>query len=494
MRVVNQDYCEKSSEEKSVRKRRIVDKLVSEPLGVVWEELDRPQPISAGFEQSFHVINQENSLEHGPVLTELGVNISNLIWDAVISDNIIEVKKNQENETKQLFLLVSGMQTQPLQLEAHTPFKFYDFKEMYRATNLVFKILHECAVDSNLIITPAAISEIKKEPGYSLVTDNHISVGMHNEKIISNSSQESENLIRMFNNIRKWLPEIAAPASNSPFSCMSLRNVLHEISAKLPFTCFNINSYNEFFDLCNLQKINPKFYRNFAVKNTFFQQFEKQIFQEISDQTNNVLDFNVYDTIIAKYQKRFGDSRFERVDFNWTTKPFDVLLDPLYQRIEVISPDGMTCARDVMHNVSKVVLASQLPKYKTNLPKILEAKILAGQKMYSSLFGESFFEIPTERAGEAISKLPKSVANLLLSDPLALYRYLSADMDAFDTIQPSCLANETTMSQLGLPKQILHDLVDMNKRACASRTYIRQNEPGEAGFDNLAENKPWIKI
>lgn len=484
---------------------------------VVYENKDIATPYPFGFEQSYYARDYGT----GRLITQLDkidepLDVINFSILKQLEDcNFLEFSKSK-SLNMDFFRQFPFLRRDGLQVEFELPFLMYNFRHAYASIYLCNKFIHMAFEREGMMLSPI----IQKEKEGLLMTDNHVTIG----------TTEQSQIFGVYNNLRQRLPDILAPACNSPFyDVKSFRNLTLERIHSQPRVGSNTKSLKRHKQESNKNRIDEEDtfkievssndwrnhgliydWRSFAapignVPGSVIMPAKKSITKLPRKKTKEETDVKLseeedeeaaYLLTIEEHEggkiKITGASAIEKyVPIEAVPKSLDVIIKPypMPGRIELTVPDGMTCSDDIMINVISAMIAATNPIEIPRMPFSLEQALLTGRKINAITTGKTYSEIPNETVIGEWKSLSEGQRKNLLANPLALYTYMK-DIGGFDT-EPKHFTNKL-LKKWRTPKCIRRILDEKSKESCAANTYLKTDEPAHKAFDNLKKNESWM--
>lgn len=484
----------------SVWQVRSNGKKIHDELNIAFDEDETKTGFYIGVEQSFYVLDYNNKkLVTNRRLYPLISALNRSIWDAVIAETPLYGAKHEVEAFTEAHSWVHQENGALFQCELSLPFPLLDMELSYRLIKTANKAMYESAEKQGVLISPVFI---KNENGL-LFTDNHITL----------SGFGLKDTALVYNRIRSWVPEIIAPAANSPYlNSKSMRNFIFDEICTKPRIGPRIsqdvkleNQIESYKDAYREQELNEKESlltvtgeEVWDPSTLFMVEYMNEVMPNETDMKHISVDGMDY---VAKkmreYKLKPGQVLIDKISSIIGPKNFDVCLkteggaNSAY-RIEAVIPDGMCCADDILFNLAMVGLSIHENNGFPELPGELETALLTGKKIAAEVIGASVYDKPNELCLAEWQSMTKEQKQNLVKNPLALYQYM-LDKGALNADSPHNFINARRLRRFGLPNGLIHQLQDFSVGQCAANTYLRTDEPGYQAFDNLVKNKSWIK-
>jgi hypothetical protein len=426
-----------------------------------------------GMEQSFYILDY-NTKEPVPRrrAKSLARHLNRKVWEPLLTGKASYGWR----------LLNSVIKEEPgaLQYEFNLPFPIFfgNFEAVHRVLDVALGALHEEANNRGVLISTLPV---ETEQG-TFLTDNHITMSHLDIPTIS-----------AYNNLRANIPELLVPSSNSPItdSGKSERNILLDDLYPYPHVGPRISNYKQYENYIGQQR--PDMDKLIVVRRKLSESERKS--------QKNYADV-LEEAAIWSYLKNKTET-LHMVDYPIVSedvstplpKPADVHIKDIsaeYRspRIEVLLPDGSTCADDIVLNMAMTMMAAYTPK-SSGLSPTLDMYLLQGRKTYASLTGEVYdVENPSEVEG-VWNGMGRARRDYIMRDPLALFFFFMDKGLLFKVNDYSLYSGK--LDEWRVPQRIRERIKNLKVGESPANTYERTDEPVYRAFDNLNENVSWIK-
>lgn len=426
-----------------------------------------------GMEQSFHILDY-NTKKVLPKKKSKGVarHINRGIWDSLL----VGETPGWWKDHLWAWLREESFTPYQYELQIPSPYMFKNFEGLYEVLGIVSKRMHEEAENSGVLISTVPIADDDK----ILLTDNHITISHLDIPIID-----------AYNNLRAHVPELLVRSANSPITHQgkSERNLLIDDLYLNPHVGPRIKSISEY------KRYNDKQRPDYDKIVRFIEKFSQTTRENLRKAIKDPKSYG--SKIPLEVAMKAGRLLLSLPQFTYQShyaapKSLDVCIkgekdDP---RIELVIPDGSTCAHDMIFNAVKTMIAAYSPT-QSKLPTILEMYLLQGKKTYSSITGEIYQETNDEELLGVWRRLKKIDRQELLKDPLALFLFFRDKELLFKVNVQELYCSK--LDEWKVPLQIKEKIRGLTGGESPANVYERTDEPEYKAFDNLSENSSWIR-